>query len=67
MKTTATKQNSIITIPTLFISIFLITGCGSAVQKKSPLISHVHIGHTLNGWVTTPNKIGLLATADYCS
>ncbi len=52
----------IITLTSLCL--FVTTGCGSAIQKKSPLISHVHIGHTLNGWVTTPNKKGLLTTAE---
>lgn len=48
----------------LFTLILLITtGCGSAIQKKSPPISHVHIGHALKGWVTTPGKKGLLNTA----
>ena len=48
----------------IFSSILsILTGCGSAIQKKSPPIAHVHIGHTLKGWVTTPNKAGLLATA----
>lgn len=40
------------------------TGCSSVITKKSPPISHVHIGHTLTGWVSTPDKKGLLTTAE---
>ncbi len=61
------KNHLLISLKTLSTSIFCLlvtTGCGSAIQKKSPAISHVHIGHTLNGWVTTPGKKGLLVTAE---
>ena len=67
MKIYFTKSNSFTLLHTLSIFIFTLlvtTGCGSAIQKKSPAISHVHIGHTLNGWVTTPGKKGLLATSE---
>ena len=63
MKRLLKKNQSFKTISTLILCAVVLTGCGSAIQKKSPLISHVHIGHTLNGWVTTPDKKGLLTTA----
>lgn len=40
--------------------VFVGTGCAT----KPPTIAHVHIGHTLTGWTTTPNKEGLLVTAE---
>jgi hypothetical protein len=46
-------------IPALFFMILLI-GCAA----RRPTISHVHIGHTLLGWVTTPNKQGLFVVAE---
>lgn len=46
------------------IILSLITGCGSIVTKKSPPFSHIHVGHALTGWVTTPGKKGLVATAE---
>lgn len=64
MKKNINKYITIKSISTITMCLFFLTGCGSAVQKKSPLISHVHIGHTLNGWVTTPDKKGLLTTAE---
>lgn len=37
---------------------------GTGCTTKPPTIAHVHIGHTLTGWTTTPNKEGLLVTAE---
>ena len=48
----------------LILCLFLTTGCSSVVTKKTPPISHVHIGHALTGWVATPDKKGLLLTAE---
>lgn len=39
-------------------------GCSTVVRKDAPTISHVHIGHSLTGWHDTPNKLGLLVTAE---
>lgn len=36
------------------------TGCAS----KAPTISHVHIGHVVDGWETTPGQAGWLDTAE---
>ncbi|WP_299872929.1 hypothetical protein [uncultured Cocleimonas sp.] len=47
----------------LFSSLFA-TGCSSVITKKSPPISHVHVGHTLTSWIATPGKKGLLTTAE---
>lgn len=46
------------------IVLSLITGCGSIVTKKTPPFSHIHVGHALTGWVTTPGKKGLISTAE---
>ena len=47
----------------LAFCLLITAGCSSAITKKSPPISHVHVGHTLTGWVATPDKKGLLTTA----
>ena len=41
----------------------LLSGCGVLV-KKSPTIAHVHVGHALTAWPATPDKSGLLQTAE---
>ena len=33
-------------------------------QEKLPAIAHVHIGHAITGWKHTPDKKGLLQTAE---
>ncbi len=38
-----------------------LTGCYTVVR---PTIAHVHIGHTIAGWTDTPEKAGLLSTAE---
>lgn len=48
---------------TLILSMWL-AGCSSIVQEDTPTIAHVHIGHSLTGWVDTPNNLGLLVTAE---
>ncbi|MEE9318999.1 MAG: hypothetical protein V3U76_01000 [Granulosicoccus sp.] len=50
----------------LMFSIIL-AGCSKLVRKDSPTISHIHIGHALTGWPQTPNKRGLLVTAELSS
>ena len=49
-----------------YLALCLLTavGCSAAITKKSPPISHIHIGHALTGWVATPDKKGLLTTAE---
>lgn len=44
-------------------AVFLLASC-AAIRKGAPTIAHVHIGHSLTGWVETPNKLGLLVTAE---
>lgn len=49
------------------LSVPMITACsstGGIVTKKAPPFSHIHIGHTLTGWRSTPDKQGLLTTAE---
>lgn len=61
------KRNRKLEKPLFFgislIVLSLITGCGSIVTKKTPPFSHIHVGHALTGWVTTPGKKGLIETA----
>lgn len=39
-----------------------LSGC-VLVSTVRPTIAHVHVGHSLTGWVDTPNQEGLLTTA----
>lgn len=39
-----------------------LAGC-IAISTVRPTIAHVHVGHSLTGWVDTPNREGLLTTA----
>ncbi|MGB0845666.1 MAG: hypothetical protein ACPGSM_03030 [Thiolinea sp.] len=55
-----TLKLMICTIPCLLLA----TGCNTVVSKKSPPISHIHVGHTLTGWAATPDKKGLITTAE---
>ncbi|WP_418316233.1 hypothetical protein [Piscinibacter sakaiensis] len=48
------------TIVLLLAATFL-SGCYTVVR---PTIAHVHLGHTLSGWVDTPERIGLLEVAE---
>lgn len=42
------------------LSVVLVTGCATT----TPRISHIHIGHTITGWPTTPEERGLFVTAE---
>jgi hypothetical protein len=45
----------------LLLTILLVgTGCAT----KAPTISHIHIGHVVDGWETTPGQAGWLDTAE---
>jgi len=48
--------------------ILALTGCTpvkkTVFQEKLPAIAHVHIGHAITGWKQTPDKKGLLQTAE---
>jgi len=44
-----------------------LTGCTKLVRKDPPTISHIHIGHALAGWPSTPNRKGLLVVAELSS
>jgi len=43
---------------------FTLAACASLVQRDTPSISHVHIGHAITAWPLTPNRQGLLVTAE---
>jgi len=46
----------------------LLLGCASTDNNKNtPTISHVHVGHAITAWPKTPNKQGLLVTAEIAS
>lgn len=51
-------------ITLLFTILITLSACSSVVRTDAPTISHVHIGHALTGWFDTPNKVGLLVTAE---
>lgn len=42
------------------LSVVVLSGCATTTPK----ISHVHIGHTITGWVDTPEERGLFVTAE---
>lgn len=44
-----------------------LTGCGTVVRKNAPTIAHIHIGHALTGWPSTPKNQGLLVFAELTS
>ncbi len=46
----------------ILLSGVLLLGMGCASQ--APTISHVHIGHVVDGWETTPDQAGLIVTAE---
>jgi hypothetical protein len=48
----------------VLVSSLSLWGCGSMVKTETPLISHVHIGHAMTGWTTTPDKQGLFIVAE---
>lgn len=58
---------SITTILLIVISISFY-GCSGiknfTFQEDLPTIAHVHIGHTVTGWMHTPDKQGLFSTAE---
>lgn len=60
-------QNSL-KLAYIFISVLTIqiTGCShdTLISKKLPLMSHVHIGHALSAWGTTPDEKGLFVVAE---
>jgi hypothetical protein len=57
--------NSFRIILLLSLSTLILTGCNnSIITKKAPSFSHIHLGHTLTGWRSTPDKQGLLITAE---
>lgn len=49
---------------TVAFAVTLLSGCATVVRTDAPTIAHVHIGHALTGWFDTPNKVGLLVTAE---
>lgn len=44
------------------MSLLLLASVGCA--SKAPTIAHVHIGHVVDGWETTPGQAGLIETAE---
>jgi hypothetical protein len=49
---------------TLLLSIVSLVSISGCVSTQVPLISHVHIGHTMTGWRDTPGEQGLFITAE---
>jgi len=52
---------------TLLVVCLVAGGCSQIVVKETPLISHIHIGHAITGFVATPKKQGLLVMAEISS
>ncbi len=49
----------------LLLSLYSCAGIKSGIfQEKLPTIAHVHIGHAITSWKTTPDKKGLLVVAE---
>lgn len=48
---------------TIVCLLALLNLSGCIVSTVRPTIAHVHVGHSLTGWVDTPNQEGLLTTA----
>jgi hypothetical protein len=48
---------------TVICLLLLLNLSGCIVSTVRPTIAHVHVGHSLTGWVDTPNQEGLLTTA----
>ncbi len=46
------------------LTVTVVSACATVVRTDAPTIAHVHIGHALTGWFDTPNKNGLLVTAE---
>lgn len=46
----------------ILFSVVLLTTVGCAT--KAPTIAHVHLGHVVDGWETTPGQAGLIETAE---
>jgi hypothetical protein len=46
----------------ILIVIMMLMGTGCALKR--PTIAHTHIGHSLSGWIDTPEKEGLFIVAE---
>lgn len=56
---------SVVAFGHVFIPSLVVVGLSGCVTKEiPPTIAHTHIGHALTGWHETPNKQGLLTTAE---
>lgn len=47
-------------LPILFLIALVVSGCA----HKAPTIAHVHVGHALTGWHSTPGKEGFFVVAE---
>jgi len=51
-----------------FLMVLALSGCATLenvlVQEKFPSIAHTHIGHSITGWMFTPEKKGLFQIAE---
>ncbi len=48
----------------LLMPVALLSACASLIGKPPPSMAHVHVGHALTGWPSTPDKRGLLDVAE---
>ncbi len=47
-------------LPILVLAVLVASGCA----HKAPTIAHVHVGHALTGWHSTPGKEGFFVVAE---
>ncbi|MCP5003449.1 MAG: hypothetical protein GY941_05775 [Planctomycetes bacterium] len=48
----------------VFLSLAGCVALNNAFREKFPTIAHVHIGHAITGWKSTPGQIGLFQVAE---
>ena len=54
-------------LPAILVLALSLAACGSLMRRDTPSIAHVHIGHAITAWPLTPNRQGLLVTAEIAS
>lgn len=51
----------------LLLSVSFLSSCASVVNRETPTIAHIHIGHAITAWPLAPGKKGLLVVAELAS
>lgn len=58
------KRLSTIGLLSILVMSLVLTSCASVVNRETPSIAHIHIGHAITGWPLAPKKQGLLVVAE---